>query len=111
TLNELSEEALIQILKEPKNALTKQYQALFNLEGVDLEFRDEALDAIARKAMARKTGARGLRSIVEAALLDTMYDLPSMEDVEKVVIDESVIAGQSKPLLIYGKPEAQASGE
>jgi ATP-dependent Clp protease ATP-binding subunit ClpX len=72
---------------------------------VDLEFRDEALDAIAKKAMARKTGARGLRSIVEAALLDTMYDLPSMEDVEKVVIDESVIDGQSKPLLIYGKPE------
>ena len=112
TLNELSEEALIQILKEPKNALTKQYQALFSLEGAELEFRDEALDAIAKKAMARKTGARGLRSIVEAALLDTMYDLPSMEDVEKVVIDESVIAGQSKPLLIYGKPEAQqASGE
>lgn len=79
---------------------------------IDLEFRDEALDAIAKKAMARKTGARGLRSIVEAALLDTMYDLPSMEDVEKVVIDESVIDGQSKPLLIYGKPEAQqASGE
>ena len=100
TLNELSEEALIQILKEPKNALTKQYQALFSLEGAELEFRDEALDAIAKKAMARKTGARGLRSIVEAALLDTMYDLPSMEDVEKVVIDESVIAGQSKPLLI-----------
>ena len=112
TLNELSEEALIQILKEPKNALTKQYQALFSLEGAELEFRDEALDAIAKKAMARKTGARGLRSIVEAALLDTMYDLPSMEDVEKVVIDESVIDGQSKPLLIYGKPEAQqASGE
>lgn len=112
TLNELSEEALIQILKEPKNALTKQYQALFSLEGAELEFRDEALDAIAKKAMARKTGARGLRSIVEAALLDTMYDLPSMEDVEKVVIDASVIDGQSKPLLIYGKPEAQqASGE
>lgn len=112
TLTELSEDALIQILKEPKNALTKQYQALFNLEGVELEFRDEALDAIAKKAMARKTGARGLRSIVEAALLDTMYDLPSMEEVEKVVIDESVIAGQSKPLLIYGTPEAQqASGE
>ncbi len=112
TLSELSEEALIQILKEPKNALTKQYQALFSLEGAELEFRDEALDAIAKKAMARKTGARGLRSIVEAALLDTMYDLPSMEDVEKVVIDASVIDGQSKPLLIYGKPEAQqASGE
>ncbi|CAI0807646.1 ATP-dependent Clp protease ATP-binding subunit ClpX [Serratia quinivorans] len=111
TLSELSEDALIQILKEPKNALTKQYQALFNLEGVELEFREEALNAIARKAMKRKTGARGLRSIVEAALLDTMYDLPSMESVDKVVIDESVIAGQSKPLLIYGKPEAQASGE
>ncbi|MCE1813564.1 ATP-dependent Clp protease ATP-binding subunit ClpX, partial [Enterobacter hormaechei] len=76
TLSELSEEALIQILKEPKNALTKQYQALFNLEGVDLEFRSEALTAIAKKAMVRKTGARGLRSIVEGALLDTMYDLP-----------------------------------
>ena len=112
TLQGLDKTALVKILKEPKNALTKQYQALFNLEGVDLEFRDEALDAIAKKAMARKTGARGLRSIVEAALLDTMYDLPSMEDVEKVVIDESVIDGQSKPLLIYGKPEAQqASGE
>lgn len=112
TLRELSEEALIQILREPKNALTKQYQALFNLEGVELEFRDEALTAIAKKAMARKTGARGLRSIVEAALLDTMYDLPSLESVDKVVIDESVIAGQSEPLLIHGKHETQqASGE
>jgi ATP-dependent Clp protease ATP-binding subunit ClpX len=111
TLNELSEEALIQILKEPKNALTKQYQALFNLEGAELEFRDEALDAIAKKAMARKTGARGLRSIVEAALLDTMYDLPSMEDVKKW-LSTSPLSRQSKPLLIYGKPEAQqASGE
>ena len=111
-LASLSREDMVRILKEPKNALTKQYQALFNLEGVDLEFRDEALNAIAKKAMSRKTGARGLRSIVEAALLDTMYDLPSLEDVEKVVIDESVIEGQTKPLLIYGKPEAQqASGE
>ncbi|AIN47179.1 ATP-dependent protease ATP-binding subunit ClpX [Candidatus Palibaumannia cicadellinicola] len=112
TLNELSEEALIQILREPKNALTKQYQALFNLEGVELEFREEALTAIAKKAMARKTGARGLRSIVEGALLETMYELPSQESVEKVVIDETVIAGQAEPLLIYGKHEAQqASGE
>jgi ATP-dependent Clp protease ATP-binding subunit ClpX len=112
TLNELSEDALIQILKEPKNALTKQYQALFNLEGVELEFRDEALTAIAKKAMARKTGARGLRSIVEGALLETMYELPSQDSVEKVVIDEAVIEGQSEPLLIYGKHEAQqASGE
>ncbi|MDR0806922.1 MAG: ATP-dependent protease ATP-binding subunit ClpX [Enterobacteriaceae bacterium] len=111
TLGELDEEALIQILKEPKNALTKQYQALFHLENVELEFRDEALTAIAKKAMTRKTGARGLRSIVEAALLNTMYDIPSMENVEKVVIDASVIDGNSDPLLIYGKPEAQASGE
>lgn len=112
TLSELSEEALIQILREPKNALTKQYQALFNLEGVELEFREEALKAIANKAMLRKTGARGLRSIVEGALLDTMYDLPSVDDVEKVVIDESVISGESQPLLIYGKSDVQqVSGE
>ncbi|MBP6123273.1 MULTISPECIES: ATP-dependent protease ATP-binding subunit ClpX [Providencia] len=111
TLTELSEEALIQILQEPKNALTKQYQALFSLEGTELEFREEALKAIAKKAMARKTGARGLRSIVEAALLNTMYDLPSMSDVEKVVVDENVINEQSEPLLIYSKPDAQASGD
>ncbi|MCW2256178.1 ATP-dependent Clp protease ATP-binding subunit ClpX [Providencia alcalifaciens] len=111
TLTELSEEALIQILKEPKNALTKQYQALFSLEGTELEFREEALKAIAKKAMARKTGARGLRSIVEATLLNTMYDLPSMDDVAKVVVDENVINEQSEPLLIYSKPDAQASGD
>ncbi|WP_032115127.1 ATP-dependent protease ATP-binding subunit ClpX [Candidatus Arsenophonus nilaparvatae] len=111
TLGELSEEALIQILKEPKNALTKQYQALFELEGVNLEFREEALKAIAKKAMSRKTGARGLRSIVEGALLETMYDLPSMEHVEKVVIDEMVVAGQSEPLVIYSQPDIQVSGE
>ncbi|MGL9769516.1 MAG: ATP-dependent protease ATP-binding subunit ClpX [Sodalis sp. (in: enterobacteria)] len=112
TLNELSEEALIQILREPKNALTKQYQVLFNLEGVELEFCDEAIIAIAKKAMVRKTGARGLRSIVEGALLDTMYKLPSQESVEKVVIGEAVITGQSEPVLIYAKHKAQqASGE
>ncbi|KLU16869.1 MULTISPECIES: ATP-dependent protease ATP-binding subunit ClpX [Xenorhabdus] len=111
TLTELNEEALIQILQEPKNALTKQYQALFNLEGVELEFRKEALTAIAKKAMARKTGARGLRSIVEDVLLDTMYDLPSMEHVEKVVVDETVVEDNSAPLLIYSKPDAQVSGE
>ncbi|WP_272672815.1 ATP-dependent protease ATP-binding subunit ClpX [Providencia sp. PROV037] len=111
TLTELSEEALIQILQEPKNALTKQYQALFSLENTELEFHEEALKAIAKKAMARKTGARGLRSIVEAALLNTMYDLPSMSDVEKVVVDENVINEQSEPLLIYSKPDAQASGD
>ncbi|CEE91074.1 ATPase, chaperone subunit of serine protease [Xenorhabdus nematophila str. Anatoliense] len=111
TLTELNEEALIQILQEPKNALTKQYQALFNLEGVELEFRKEALTAIAKKAMARKTGARGLRSIVEGVLLDTMYDLPSMEHIEKVVVDETVVEDKSAPLLIYSKPDAQVSGE
>ncbi|MEZ6937527.1 ATP-dependent protease ATP-binding subunit ClpX [Aeromonas sp. S12(2024)] len=109
TLTELDESALIKILKEPKNALTKQYAALFDLEGVELEFRDDALNAIARKAMERKTGARGLRSIVEAVLLDTMYDLPSLEGVSKVVIDETVIKGDSAPLMIYENPETQAA--
>ncbi|XEI34495.1 ATP-dependent protease ATP-binding subunit ClpX [Aeromonas veronii] len=109
TLTELDESALIQILKEPKNALTKQYAALFDLEGVELEFREDALNAIARKAMERKTGARGLRSIVEAVLLDTMYDLPSLEGVSKVVIDETVIKGDSAPLMIYENPETQAA--
>jgi ATP-dependent Clp protease ATP-binding subunit ClpX len=101
SLEELSEDALIQILKEPKNAITKQYAALFEMEETGLEFRDDALQAIAKKAMERKTGARGLRSIVEAVLLDTMYDLPSMKDVSKVVIDETVIKGESDPILIY----------
>lgn len=109
TLTELDEAALIQILKEPKNALTKQYAALFALEEVELEFRDDALNAIAHKAMERKTGARGLRSIVEAVLLDTMYDLPSLKGVSKVVIDETVIKGDSAPLMIYDNPETQAA--
>ena len=109
TLTELDEAALIQILKEPKNALTKQYSALFALEEVELEFREDALTAIARKAMERKTGARGLRSIVEAVLLDTMYDLPSLEGVSKVVIDETVIKGDSAPLMIYENPETQVA--
>ncbi|WP_188007815.1 ATP-dependent protease ATP-binding subunit ClpX [Photobacterium damselae] len=110
TLTELDEDALVQILREPKNALTKQYGALFELEGAELEFRDDALVAIARKAMERKTGARGLRSIVEAVLLDTMYELPSTKGVSKVVIDESVIKGESEPLLIYENTENQAAG-
>ncbi|KLV03938.1 Clp protease ClpX [Photobacterium aquae] len=109
-LSELDEDALVQILREPKNALTKQYGALLELENVELEFRDDALVAIARKAMERKTGARGLRSIVEAVLLDTMYELPSAEGVSKVVIDESVIKGESEPLLIYENTENQAAG-
>ncbi|GAA4872094.1 ATP-dependent protease ATP-binding subunit ClpX [Ferrimonas pelagia] len=108
TLGELDEDALVQILNEPKNALTKQYGALFELEGTELEFREDALRAIARKAMERKTGARGLRSIVEGTLLNTMYDLPSIDNVEKVVVDESVIRGESEPLLIY-RSEAQAA--
>jgi len=109
TLTELDEAALIQILTSPKNALTKQFQALFKLEGVELEFREDALKAIAAKAMERKTGARGLRSIVEGVLLDTMYDLPSQENVSKVVIDETVIGGDSQPLLIFQNPERQAA--
>ncbi|MGM0905870.1 MAG: ATP-dependent protease ATP-binding subunit ClpX [Pseudomonadota bacterium] len=113
TLEELDEEALVEILREPKNALTKQYSALFEMEDVELEFREDALRAIAKKAMARKTGARGLRSIVEGVLLGTMYELPSIEGVVKVVVDESVIAGESDPILIYANQQKnkQASGE
>ena len=101
TLHELDEAALIEILVEPKNALIKQYQKLFGMEGVELEVRPGALQAIARKALKRKTGARGLRSILEAALLDIMYELPNMENVAKVVVDEGTIEGSSKPILIY----------
>ena len=100
-LDELDEEAMVSILTEPKNALIKQYQKLFLLEGVDLEFRPEALRAIAKKALVRKTGARGLRSILEQILLDTMYELPSMNGVKKVVVDAAVIDGAGKPLLVY----------
>lgn len=101
TLDELDEAALIQILTQPKNALIKQYKHLFEMEGAELEFREDSLAAIARKSMERKTGARGLRTIVENVLLDTMYELPSSENISKVVIDESVINGQSEPLLVY----------
>jgi len=100
-LSELDEEALVQILTQPKNALTKQYQALFELENVELEFTPEALKAMAKKALERKTGARGLRSIVEAVLLDTMYDLPSIENLRKVVVDESTIVDNTAPKLEY----------
>ena len=101
TLGELDNDALIRILTEPKNSLTKQYTKLFEMEGVDVDFREDALRAIANKATERKTGARGLRSILESVLLDTMYELPSSESVSKVVIDESVIKGDSEPMLIY----------
>ncbi|MEZ5443612.1 MAG: ATP-dependent Clp protease ATP-binding subunit ClpX [Lysobacterales bacterium] len=101
TLEELDESALVKILTEPRNALTKQFKRLFEMEKVELEFRPDALSAIARKALARKTGARGLRTIVEGVLLDTMFDLPSLENVSKVVIDEAVIQGSAEPYLIY----------
>ena len=111
TLEELDEDALIQILTEPKNALTKQYGKLFEMEGIELDIRDEALHAISKKAIKRKTGARGLRSIMEHALLDTMYHLPSYKGVKKVVVDESVINDKTDPLLIFegGKQEQLAA--
>jgi len=101
TLEELDEEALVTILTEPKNALTKQYGKMIEMEGSELEIREEALSAIARKAMERKTGARGLRTILESLLLDTMYELPSQEGVSKVVIDESVVEGNNQPYMVY----------
>jgi ATP-dependent Clp protease ATP-binding subunit ClpX len=108
TLDELDEGALVQILTEPKNALTKQFAKLFKMEGVELEFRETALNAIAKRALARRTGARGLRSIIEHALLDTMYDLPSLKGVSKVVVDEGLISGEGKPLLIYSDQNDQS---
>jgi len=108
TLSELSEDALVQILTEPKNALVKQYAKLFAMEGVDLEVRPAALRAIARKALARKTGARGLRSILEQTLIDTMFELPSLEGVERVVVDESTIEENKPPLLVYREAAKKA---
>lgn len=105
TLDELDLDALVRIIKEPKNSLTKQYSKLFEMEGVEIQFRDDALRAVARKAKERKTGARGLRSIMEAVLLDTMYKIPSLEAVSKVIIDEAVIQGESEPLLMYENAE------
>ena len=101
TLGELTEDALVRILTEPKNALVKQYQKLFGMDGVDLEIRPSALAAIARKALARKTGARGLRSIMEQSLIDTMFELPTLDGVAKVVLDEHTIEEDAKPLLVY----------
>ncbi|HVV96255.1 MAG TPA: ATP-dependent Clp protease ATP-binding subunit ClpX [Rhodanobacteraceae bacterium] len=112
TLEELDETALVKILTEPKNAITKQFKRLFEMEGVELEFRPEALTAVAKKALARKTGARGLRTILEQVLLDTMFDLPSLEHVSKVVVDEAVINGQAEPYLIYrGNMQNRAASE
>jgi len=107
TLEELDEDALVSILTEPKNALTKQYAKLFDMEGAEIEFREEALRAIAKKAMERKTGARGLRTIMEHVLLDTMYEIPSLENVRKVVVDERAIAGESEPYLVYDSDQEQ----
>jgi ATP-dependent Clp protease ATP-binding subunit ClpX len=111
TLEELDEDALVQILTEPKNALTKQYQKLFEMEGCELEFREDALRAVARKAMQRKTGARGLRTILEHILLNTMYELPSADEVRKVVVDESAILGESEPYMVYGGAEQAAASD
>lgn len=107
TLDELDEDALVTILVEPRNALTKQYHKLFEMEGCELEFREDALRAVAARAMQRKTGARGLRTILESVLLDTMYELPAMTNATKVVVDEGVVTGETKPYVIYESDEAR----
>ena len=111
TLSDLDEAALIEILTTPRNALVKQYQRLFEMEGVHLEFADDALSGVAAKAIARKTGARGLRSILESILLNSMYDLPNLESVEEIVINKEVVEGRAEPLHIYSdrKDETEAS--
>ncbi len=106
TLNELDENSLVKILKEPKNSLLKQYQRLFEFENVELEFKDEAITEISRKAISKKTGARGLRSILENILLKTMFELPDMEDVIKVTVDKSAVKGDSEPIVTYGKKQS-----
>jgi ATP-dependent Clp protease ATP-binding subunit ClpX len=115
TLDELDEGALVKILTEPKNAITRQFKKMFEMENVEIEFRPEALTAIAKRALKRKTGARGLRTILEHVLLDTMYELPSLEHVSKVVVDEAVINGQAEPYLIYRgnlqQPRITAEGD
>jgi ATP-dependent Clp protease ATP-binding subunit ClpX len=108
TLGELTVDAMVQILTEPRNALVKQYQKLFSMDGVELEIRPSALTAIAKKALARKTGARGLRSILEHALIDTMFDLPTLDGVAKVVIDDHIVEEGAKPLLVYREQKASA---
>ena len=105
TLEDLDEKSLIKILQEPKNSLTKQYQELFKLDGAKLTFKDTALKEIARKAINKKTGARGLRSILENILLKTMYDLPSQEEIEEVIVDSSAVKGQSQPIIVHSKTD------
>ena len=101
TLEELDQEALVRILLEPKNALTKQYKKLFDMEGVELDFRDDAIKEVATRAIERKTGARGLRTILEKVLLNTMYDLPSNKNAKKVVLDAAAVSGDNEPYIIY----------
>ena len=110
TLKELDEEAFVKILTQPKNALTKQFNRLFEIEGVELDIREEALHEIAKKAMERKTGARGLRSIIERILMETMYRVPSESNLQKVVLDASVIQGENEPLMVYESTEEKKSG-
>ncbi|MCB1355938.1 MAG: AAA family ATPase, partial [Maritimibacter sp.] len=112
TLTDLDEEALVTILTEPKNALVKQYQRLFDIESTQLTFTDDALKAIAKRAIARKTGARGLRSIMEGILLDTMFELPSMDNVDEVVVNEEAVSADARPLIIYaeGAEEGASAG-
>jgi ATP-dependent Clp protease ATP-binding subunit ClpX len=110
TLNDLDEKSLIKILKEPKNSLTKQYQKLFEFENVELEFKEEALNEIAKKAINKKTGARGLRSILESILLKTMFELPELENVLKVTVDKSSVAGDTDPIVTYGKKQSTSVG-
>ena len=109
TLTDLDEEALVTILTKPKNALIKQYQHLFEMEGVELSFTEDALIAISKRAIERKTGARGLRSILESILLDTMFDLPSLVGVEKVVVNEEAVSNDVSPLLIYSEKKNEES--
>ncbi|MEL0247129.1 MAG: AAA family ATPase, partial [Alphaproteobacteria bacterium] len=111
TLEDLDEQSLVKILEEPKNSLTKQYSKLFEIEGVKLTFAKEALKEIAQKAIARKTGARGLRSIIEEVLLETMFDLPSIEGVDEVILNKEVINGKTKPLMIYSKNSPKTKEE
>lgn len=111
TLEDLDVDALVQILVEPKNALVKQYKKLFEMEDVELDFTDDALTAVAKRAIERKTGARGLRSILEGILLDTMFDLPSMDDVDQVMIDKDVVAGTKEPVRVYAKKAKEVTGD
>jgi ATP-dependent protease Clp, ATPase subunit len=109
TLDDLDEKSLIKILKEPKNSLTKQYQKLFEFENVELEFQDDALNEIAKKAISKKTGARGLRSILESILLKTMFELPELENVVKVTVDKSSVLGNTDPVITYGKKQSTSA--